>query len=217
MARTPTWTDAEFIEAVQQSTSWRQVCLHLGVTPGGYDMLRRHVARLGLDVSHLPSPSINRHRRLDVSDAQLATAVRLSQTVSEVLRRLGYKPNGGNHRHIARRIKSLGLDTSHFTSRGSDLVYDSGRPRILPLEDLLVANSSYESTAKLRRGLIPSGLKKPECEECGLRIWRGRALPLTLVHLNGHQTDNRLENLRIVCPNCEALAETWGIRTSSSA
>jgi hypothetical protein len=214
MSRAPTWTDTELTEAIAQSSSWRQVCLKLGLVPGGYEMLRRHVARLGLDANHLPGPA-SRHRRLTVSDAQLADAVRLSRTISEVLRRLGYKPNGGNHRHIAGRIAGLGLDTSHFTGRGSDLVYESGRPRIMPIDDMLVANSTYRSTAKLRRGLIPSGLKKPECEECGLRIWRGRALPLTLVHINGNHTDNRLENLRILCPNCHALTETWGIRKHS--
>ena len=46
-------------------------------------------------------------------------------------------------------------------------MYESGRPRIMPIDDMLVANSTYRSTAKLRRGLIPSGLKKPSARSVG--------------------------------------------------
>ncbi len=52
-------------------------------------------------------------------------------------------------------------------------------------------------------------LKKPECEECG---WAKRSedgrIPLELDHINGDSHDNRLENLRILCPNCRSLEPT---------
>jgi 5-methylcytosine-specific restriction endonuclease McrA len=73
------------------------------------------------------------------------------------------------------------------------------------LEKILVRGSTYRGNSKLRVRLIEAGLLAPECAECGLTTWRGEPLPLHLDHINGDHTDNRLENLRILCPNCHAI------------
>jgi hypothetical protein len=124
-----------------------------------------------------------------------------------VLRRLGYAPNGGMFRYVVAHIRHLGLDTSHFRGRG--WARGERRPRrVLPQEELLVAGSLARSST-VRRRVIAAGLKPAHCEECGLAEWRGQLLPLHLDHINGDHTDNRLENLRILCPNCHALTTTW--------
>lgn len=69
--------------------------------------------------------------------------------------------------------------------------------------------SSLGSSSNLRKRLVAAGLKPPHCEECGLSEWRGRPIALALDHINGDHTDNRLENLRILCPNCHAQTDTW--------
>lgn len=217
MPRSPRWTDDDLRAAVAASTSLRQVCLRLGLVPGRYDTLRRHITRLNLDTTHLPGRSSPRRRRRFVSDDEFAKVVRLSYSIAEVMRRLGYRESGGMHRLVAGRIARLNLDNAHFTGQSWALGRKLGPRRVIPLEEVLVRNSTYGSTSRLRRRLIAAGLKKPECEECGLREWRGKPLSLALDHVNGDHTDNRLENLRILCPNCHALTDTWCSRNRRPA
>ena len=78
----------------------------------------------------------------------------------------------------------------------------------IPLTEVLVVNSNY-SRGTLKQRLYAEGLKVRRCELCGQgEGWRGRSMSLILDHVNGIPTDNRIENLRIVCPNCAATLET---------
>jgi transposase-like protein len=208
MPRARSWTDEQLVAAVAASRTLSEVCRRLGLRPGKYDVLRRHIARLGLDAAHIPGSAVGSPSRRRWTPADLETAVRASDSVSDVSRRLGYTPNGGVHRMIVGHIRAYGLDTSHFTGQR----WARGRKvpgRSIPLERILVRNSTYGSNSKLRKRLIEAGLLEPKCAECGLATWRGRPLPLHLDHINGDHTDNRLENLRILCPNCHALTDTW--------
>ena len=78
----------------------------------------------------------------------------------------------------------------------------------IPLDEILVDGSTY-SRGSLKRRLYAEGLKSPRCELCGQGdVWRGRPIALILDHVNGVADDNRLANLRIVCPNCAATLPT---------
>jgi len=133
------------------------------------------------------------------------------------MRALGYTPSGGMHRYITAYIRHLELDTSHFLGHASSKgrKFGDGERRRLPLDDILVKNSSYTGSAQLRRRLVKAGLKGDRCERCGLDSWMGQPLPLALDHINGDHTDNRLDNLRILCTNCHAVTDTWCGRNKS--
>lgn len=79
---------------------------------------------------------------------------------------------------------------------------------LIPLHEILVINSAYQSN-KLRKRLLKAGLKHHQCESCGQTEWLGTKIPLELDHINGDKHDNRLQNLRIICPNCHALTDTY--------
>lgn len=84
----------------------------------------------------------------------------------------------------------------------------------VPLQEILVENSNYKSS-DLKKRLIKEGLKEDICEICGCtNIWNNNPLTLQLDHINGNHHDNRIENLRIICPNCHSQTETFGNKRS---
>lgn len=139
---------------------------------------------------------------------QLRIVVKKSHSIREVIQSLGLVPAGGNYQQIKKAISENKIDIQHFSGQGwrknKSFPY---QPRAA-LNDLLVKNSAVQSF-KLKKRLFHAGLKKPQCEICG---WAEQAengrIPVELDHVNGDRYDNRLHNLRILCPNCHSLQST---------
>lgn len=138
---------------------------------------------------------------------QFVEAVKSSTSVRQVLSKLGLKEAGGNYKVAKENIKKLNLDISHFTGMGH-LKGKTHTYNTKPIEYYLTENSHHQSF-KLKKRLIKEGLKEPKCESCGIAEWNGKPAPLELDHINGINTDNRIENLRILCPNCHAQTDTY--------
>jgi hypothetical protein len=109
------------------------------------------------------------------------------------------------HAHFSR----LGLDTSHFTGQGHLRGKTHGWTPSRPLAEILVANSTYVATSHLKNRLLKEGLLVNRCSRCDLPPVCGEPLVLVLDHKNGDRADHRLENLRLLCPNCNSQQNTF--------
>jgi 5-methylcytosine-specific restriction endonuclease McrA len=136
----------------------------------------------------------------------LSDAVRGSTSLRQVLLRLNVSPFGGNYDVLRRALRRFDIDTSHFTgrswSRGRQL--SARKPTAAYL-----ANVAPIQSYKLKRRLLREGVLEPRCGRCMLAKWQDLPIPLELDHINGNNRDNRLENLRLLCPNCHALTPTY--------
>ena len=146
-----------------------------------------------------------------IMDEQFIQIVKESYSLAEVIRKSSLKVAGGNYSTTKNRINRLNLDISHFTgklwSKGKKLKSNYFK-NLKPLSEILIKNSIYQSYKLIKR-LFSENLKEHKCECCGLINWQGSRIPLELHHINGDHTDNRLENLQVLCPNCHALTDNY--------
>jgi hypothetical protein len=156
-------------------------------------------------------------RRVRFSEKQLRAAIAVSRSWSETLRALGYTSAGGNWRTLKKYAALWEIDAGHFDPSAAPREALKRSNVARPLEAVLVEGSAY-NRGDLKRRLFAEGLKARRCELCGQdEMWRGRRMALILDHINGIPNDNRLENLRIVCPNCAATFETHCARKNRVA
>lgn len=142
------------------------------------------------------------------TDEELTIAVKASESIAQVLRRLGLRPAGGNYENIKFKVKKLGLDTAHWTGQAHLRGKSNPHAPRKPLKEILRKGINYQSN-KLRKRLIRERLFEPRCSNCGHTEWLGNAIPLELDHIDGNKTNNEIKNLRLICPNCHALTPTY--------
>jgi Zn finger protein HypA/HybF involved in hydrogenase expression len=137
---------------------------------------------------------------------QIENAAKSSFTYAEMQKKLGYKVKGGN---VYRKLKAIiiehEIDISHFRGKAHGTSKTGS-----PLEKILVENSTYGNLRSLKIRLIKENIMEYKCVECGISNWNGKQLTLQLDHINGINNDHRLENLRLLCPNCHSQTPTFG-------
>lgn len=126
-----------------------------------------------------------------------------STTITQVLAHFGLPNRGQNYRTFLKRVAEEHIDTSHFLGRS---VLTKGKRT---LAEVLTEGIVVQSWG-LKRRLLTAGLLREQCQECGIGAeWNNKRLFLHFNHINGKHTDNRLENLRLLCPNCHSQTENY--------
>ncbi len=210
---------------VQSSRTLAEVLRRLGLpaTGGNYRHIAARIRQAGLDTprSRIKTIAV---RCAAISQKTLGTLVAQCASVAEVLTHLEMPTEGRSHRELTRRIRELRIDTTHFRGQGwnrghTKLSHPSvariSKRLMAPDADVFVENSSFTSGTRIVRRLLAKGWSY-RCAWCNIVEWRGRHLVLHLDHINGINNDNRLINLRLLCPNCHSQTETYGNRRRGS-
>ncbi|MCT7353885.1 HNH endonuclease [Streptomyces sp. 15-116A] len=203
-----TYTKERLEEAARGARNLSEALVRLGVDPSGWK--RRYISdrmrKLGVDVSHFEREGAKWTREI------LEPVVAESTSVNEVLRKLGLDVVGGHHTNISRRIKAYGIDTSHFTPVVRREKQRRNQRR-RTAEEILIEDTSGHAvrvpSSRLKRAMRELG-REERCALCGIEaVWLGEPLPLEVDHIDGNWRNNRIENLRLLCPNCHSTTDSY--------
>ncbi|WP_406402058.1 HNH endonuclease [Streptomyces sp. NBC_00879] len=205
------YTRERLTQAAERCSTIDEVITFFGTRPYGHlrRYLKRRFAQFGIDISHFRHSGNGTTRTRPERD-ELCAAVAESRSVAETLRHLGRPDNGRQRQMLRQWIAEEGLTTAHFLGQA----HRRGKPGSAPTkraDDVLVRRSGRHRTrtVTLRRALREIGVAE-ECAECGTGPeWNGRPMTLEVDHINGDSSDDRAENLRLLCPNCHAITSTW--------
>lgn len=207
--------DKQFAAIVKDSRNICQALKKMGLSPigAGYRTFRKRCSNLGLDTTHFrPECEI----RKTVTDADVADAVANTVSLSACLKHLQLHPGTRHNRNwLTAKILRCSVDSSHWLGQAACRGIPKGpSPRRKTIDELLQKGSSLNDKQKLR--LIQANVLIEKCYECSITHWQNRKLSLHLDHINGDHYDNRLENLRLLCPNCHSLTPTYCRRKTTN-
>lgn len=141
-------------------------------------------------------------------------ACKEANVISDILKPLGLKNQGRNHHNVIKRAKEENIDISHITLGYGANTGKSFPNTRTPLKKYLVENSKC-NRRHVKTKLINQNILKNECSICGLKeSWNEKPIVMVLDHINGINDDYRLENLRLVCPNCNSQLDTFAGRNA---
>lgn len=143
----------------------------------------------------------------ELEDDKFIDLIKTSTCIKEVLFKLGYTTTGNSwgYSQIKERMRILQLQNSDFKGK-------SALTQSKPVNNKNLFTKANHPRCVVRRRIIQDGLLEYKCAICGISEWNGKKLSLELDHINGVNNDNRLHNLRFLCPNCHSQTSTYGAK-----
>jgi 5-methylcytosine-specific restriction endonuclease McrA len=137
---------------------------------------------------------MSKHNRKNFSEDQIKYAILTGKTMGGAAKVLGI-----DSRTFKRNAEVFGLYDGAENKGGTKF----------ELQDILDGKHPQYPTSKLSKRLVKDGLKKYECESCGISDWNGKPISLELNHKDGNNANHSLDNLEILCPNCHSQTDTY--------
>jgi len=203
-------TDDDFKTIVKESNCLTEVKRKCNLsTSTNKEKILKRIEFLGIDITHWNPSKIPKtydcHNKVDaIDDETFKTLVKDNTKWGNLAMACGYVRDGGRF-FLVRRIEKLGLNTDHFDD-------------VTPADDIFVVDSKFTSSGEIKKRLIRDFDRAYECAGCqnenftkcdGVLMWKKKKIVLQLEHKNGNRTDNRLENLEFLCPNCHSQTQTF--------
>lgn len=140
--------------------------------------------------------------------------VKNSKCYKDICKQLNYGNGSGGYKTVKKYIELLNLDVSHFLSRSERMKLNnpSKYNNTLSNEEVFVKSLPISNSLQLKKRILRDNLFTYECKICKISSWEGKELSLHLDHINGDNSDHRLENLRFLCPNCHSQTSTYAGR-----
>ena len=137
----------------------------------------------------------------------------------------------GNRLMLKQMVHNMRLNTDHFHRQRKQISDDDFKtivkkktgPIKRPSDKVFVVDSGRRNGTEIKKRLLRDFDRAYECAACknenfttrdGVLMWNKKEIVLQLEHINGVNTDNRLENLTFLCPNCHAQTSTFGCKNS---
>lgn len=147
---------------------------------------------------------------------ELINVVKRNFSFAGILRDIGFRSWSSNHYNcLKKRLKEEEINFNHIVG-GHLNNFNRKNNRIKlskenALKQIFIENSTYHQKT-IRNYVLHLCLIKFQCD-CGNEgRWNNKKLSLQLDHINGIKKDNRLENLRFLCPNCHSQTDTFGCK-----
>lgn len=144
-----------------------------------------------------------------IEKEKLINVVKQCNTIKDILISFNLSSKGGNNKTLKKRLQYDNIDFSHITL---GIGHNKGKKlnRVkMPLDEIMVENSTF-SRCHIKKRILDENIIEEKCKICGsLPEWNNKKLVMVLDHINGISNDNRLENLRFLCPNCNSQQETF--------
>ena len=194
-------------------TTRQEVLISLGINPNNSTktrQLRKIIKENNLDVSHLRTIRSS----IWADNYKIIDCYNKSDCITTFLNLMGLDNIGGNYKSAKRHILRLGLDLNKINGKNNAKIIRSIRnkenPKGIKLEDILNGQYPHYKSSVLKKRLIKEEYLKEICSSCGLgNKWNNIPIILQLDHKDGNSKNNKLDNLRILCPNCHSLTDSY--------